>query len=277
MSDTASSIHNKIRLLSWRLRSILIRQAARRMFDLTHLGQGPLERLCSSLILGCLFLLVTLLLFLLIRLPTLYGVALAIVALVTVQVTSAVLILWPADNALEQERVQVRGELQELRRQAAIRRQAFLQQEAIRQQEAAAALDQGTDRPQENTPILTPDMIAAVPPLQARRPVLVAHVVNKGLETELCPYCGEVIQADVLKCKHCGELLDRDLARRRNTNYGLAAVLSFLIPGLGQLYKSQILGGLLWWVAVSVGYFLCIIPGFFLHVVCIFDAASDNG
>jgi TM2 domain-containing membrane protein YozV len=35
-------------------------------------------------------------------------------------------------------------------------------------------------------------------------------------------------------------------------NAGVAMVLSFLIPGLGQLYKGQLLNGLLWFVIVLI-------------------------
>lgn len=53
----------------------------------------------------------------------------------------------------------------------------------------------------------------------------------------------------------------------------IAAVLSLFIPGLGQLYKSQFLIAVIWFVAVAVGYWLLIIPGLILHVFCIYFAA----
>src|SRR5262245_7063716 len=43
-------LESRIFRASWLLRSILIRQAARRAFDLTCFGKGVAERLCSSLI-----------------------------------------------------------------------------------------------------------------------------------------------------------------------------------------------------------------------------------
>jgi hypothetical protein len=66
----------------------------------------------------------------------------------------------------------------------------------------------------------------------------------------------------------------------------VAAVLSFLIPGLGQLYKGSTLAGLAWWLIVDGMYtvgaatllfcvgFLILPVALFLHVICIFDAAS---
>jgi len=101
-----------------------------------------------------------------------------------------------------------------------------------------------------------------------------------------CPYCREVIQRHALKCEHCGEILDADLRAdrrpreyerpRQHWNPGVAAVLSFFWPGLGQIYKGQVLNGFLWWFLVVVGYVCCIVPGFILHVFCIFGAASGS-
>ncbi|HEY0190227.1 MAG TPA: hypothetical protein VGC42_03845 [Kofleriaceae bacterium] len=53
----------------------------------------------------------------------------------------------------------------------------------------------------------------------------------------------------------------------------LAAVLSFLVPGAGQLYSGNVMTAILWFVLVGAGYFL-ILPGIFLHLICIATAAS---
>ena len=57
---------------------------------------------------------------------------------------------------------------------------------------------------------------------------------------------------------------------------GLAAVLSFFIPGLGQLYKGQIINGIVWFFMVGLGYLALILPGLLLHLFCIIGAASGN-
>lgn len=57
---------------------------------------------------------------------------------------------------------------------------------------------------------------------------------------------------------------------------GVAAVLSFFIPGVGQIYKGDILSGILWLIIVPIGYFLLIVPGLILHLICIITAASGN-
>jgi hypothetical protein len=54
----------------------------------------------------------------------------------------------------------------------------------------------------------------------------------------------------------------------RKWSPGVAALLSLLIPGAGQMYKGQGVNGL-------TGYLL-IVPGLILHICCIFGAASGD-
>jgi TM2 domain-containing membrane protein YozV len=62
----------------------------------------------------------------------------------------------------------------------------------------------------------------------------------------------------------------------RQWSPGVAAVLSLVIPGAGQMYKGQVLNGLAWLVVVVLGYAFFIAPGVVLHVLCIVGAASGN-
>ena len=62
----------------------------------------------------------------------------------------------------------------------------------------------------------------------------------------------------------------------RRWSPALAAVLSFLVPGLGQLYKGQVINGIVWFFLVGVGYLALILPGMLLHFFCILGAASGN-
>ncbi|MDK7374813.1 MULTISPECIES: zinc ribbon domain-containing protein [Weeksella] len=113
------------------------------------------------------------------------------------------------------------------------------------------------------------------------------------METEnqkICPYCAELINADAIKCKHCGEFLDNNLRESRKAttqvvmpeqpirkwNPGVAALLSLLIPGAGQMYKGKIGSGILWLLLVLIGYSIFIVPGIILHLICIFSASSGN-
>ena len=53
-------------------------------------------------------------------------------------------------------------------------------------------------------------------------------------------------------------------------------MLSFFLPGLGQLYKGQIINGIVWFVFVSMGYVALVVPGLTLHFFCVLGALSGN-
>jgi len=60
----------------------------------------------------------------------------------------------------------------------------------------------------------------------------------------------------------------------RPASPALAAVLSLLVPGAGQLYTGNIVSGILWFMLIAAGYTL-ILPGLFLHMICIATAAGS--
>jgi TM2 domain-containing membrane protein YozV len=59
-------------------------------------------------------------------------------------------------------------------------------------------------------------------------------------------------------------------------NRAFALLLSLIIPGLGQLYKGQIISAILWFVITMIGYIPFVIPGLVLHVLCALGAASGR-
>lgn len=100
----------------------------------------------------------------------------------------------------------------------------------------------------------------------------------------VCEDCGRQVSDQALACPFCGRP-QAPSARPREPlatrpivvapSPGVAAVLSVVIPGLGQIYRGKVGRGLLWLVGVLVGYGLLILPGIILHLACIFDAASS--
>jgi hypothetical protein len=57
----------------------------------------------------------------------------------------------------------------------------------------------------------------------------------------------------------------------------IAAIMTMMLPGLGQLMKEQIMPGIFWALAVGFGYFSFFWPGLILHGLCILDAAFNKG
>ncbi len=53
---------------------------------------------------------------------------------------------------------------------------------------------------------------------------------------------------------------------------GIAAVLSVLIPGLGQVYAGRVIAGGIWFLATALGYSAVLVPGFLIHAFCVFSA-----
>jgi TM2 domain-containing membrane protein YozV len=61
---------------------------------------------------------------------------------------------------------------------------------------------------------------------------------------------------------------------RHAPNAAAAGILSMIIPGAGQLYAGRPLSAIAWFVLVTMGYMLLIVPGVLLHVLCIASAAG---
>ena len=64
----------------------------------------------------------------------------------------------------------------------------------------------------------------------------------------------------------------REIVVRRAPSPGIAAVLSVIVPGLGQVYSGRLLAGAVWFLATTFAYWAILVPGFLVHAFCIWSA-----
>jgi TM2 domain-containing membrane protein YozV len=62
---------------------------------------------------------------------------------------------------------------------------------------------------------------------------------------------------------------------RHAPNAAAAAVLSLIVPGAGQLYAGRPMSAIGWFMLVTMGYLLLIVPGILLHILCVASAAGS--
>jgi len=95
-----------------------------------------------------------------------------------------------------------------------------------------------------------------------------------------CPECGREVSSAAASCPGCGHPIRPAVSApstpQRKWSPGVAAVLSLVIPGAGQMYKGQVARGLVWFLVVVIGYGAFVVPGLVLHVMCILGAASGD-
>ena len=59
-------------------------------------------------------------------------------------------------------------------------------------------------------------------------------------------------------------------------NPGTARLLSFLLPGVGQIYKGKVISGIMWLIFTLIGYAILIVPEIILHIFCIVNAGKGD-
>lgn len=269
---------SRVRQLLLRLRLIDMKRSARWVLDQSRFGSGAFERLIAATILAVLFFFGILGASVATGSATETALILGGVALGTAVVTSTVLVLGPSDDGLVKLRNTVVDELDTESVRAA----------ELKEQVAERKADEADRRAEKK---------AKEAKLTAKRKTEeeIRREEQEERRRRTCPYCGGQIRPSSKKCPHCHEYLDEELAREREAamrpkaNTGVAAVLSFFWPGLGQIYKGQVLAGLLWWFLIIGIYaaslaltaaccigFLGLPVGIVLHLICIFDAASGG-
>lgn len=136
------------------------------------------------------------------------------------------------------------------------------------------------DDPIAEGTILCPTCNKDVRPVPRRTEAVAAPTTQANTHgaTKRCRFCAEEIQAAAIFCKHCR----RDLATgsspavvvRSSVRPGIAALLSLVIPGAGQMYVGRVGTGFGWLIFVGVGYATFVLPGFILHILCIVQATD---
>lgn len=54
----------------------------------------------------------------------------------------------------------------------------------------------------------------------------------------------------------------------------MQALLSFFLPGLGQMCQGRVGAGIAWLLSAIVGYLVFFVIGLLIHIMCVFDAAE---
>ena len=123
------------------------------------------------------------------------------------------------------------------------------------------------------------------------------------MSTKICPYCGATIPADSEFCPNCGARLtgatsappppvpaavpppqpaqqippgqpmpQQPVVVQNKKEVVLAAILSFIIPGLGQIYVGNVKKGIIYIILAVVLYIIFWPLGFLFAIYAIYDA-----
>ena len=106
-----------------------------------------------------------------------------------------------------------------------------------------------------------------------------------------CRECGQQVSSEAPTCPHCGvprpvllPVAQPEPQFRHPTfapppkqhDTTVAALLSFFLPGVGQMYKGEVGLGVAFLLGTIMGYVACVIPGIILHIFSIINAAQKD-
>lgn len=87
-----------------------------------------------------------------------------------------------------------------------------------------------------------------------------------------CRACGQSVSSQAPQCPGCGHPVNP----KPDWSPGVAALLSLVIPGAGQMYKGQVFSGLFWLVITVAGYVAFFVPGLIFHLMSILGATMPK-
>lgn len=89
---------------------------------------------------------------------------------------------------------------------------------------------------------------------------------------EKCPECGAVMQDELAgKCPLCASL-----SPRKQKSSKLAALLSLVFPGAGQVYNGEMMKGILILIGSLFGILIYLVPGIIVWIYGIYEAYTTS-
>ena len=76
-----------------------------------------------------------------------------------------------------------------------------------------------------------------------------------------------------LRLEGTGSADDDESGEDQEANAATAVLLSVLVPGAGHIYAGRSGAGVAWMATTLAGYACCLLPGLFLHGLCLVSAA----
>jgi RNA polymerase subunit RPABC4/transcription elongation factor Spt4 len=97
-----------------------------------------------------------------------------------------------------------------------------------------------------------------------QHPLITVPATQKPL-VQICRFCRSKVDSQAIKCPHCQAWI------KEQWN-GIAAILSFIVPGLGQMYRGHVFNGICLLICTIIGYFFFVIPGLVIHLLVVIEA-----
>ncbi len=93
------------------------------------------------------------------------------------------------------------------------------------------------------------------------------------MSEKYCSNCGAKLKPEADVCLKCGKSVGKSGRKgQSNKDPGIAALMSFIIPGAGQIYCGRIGRGLAFLFGTALGLVLLVIPGLLIYLFNIYDA-----